>query len=174
MSKRGKEVLIKVVVQAIPTYTMACFKIPITVCKEIKSMMRKFWWGSQDDKQKIHWVSWEKLCWPKVAGGLGFRDLKTFNVAMLAKQGWKIIHNPESLVARVLKAHYFPHGSFREANYGINPSYTWRSLMQGKEVFEARLVWRISDISRYTSGHPNVVPTQLQYVYQLITEDPKC
>ena len=58
---------------------------------------------------------------------------------MLAKQGWKIIHDPNSLVARVLKAHYFLYCLFMEANFGTNPSYTWRSLMEGKKILKQRL-----------------------------------
>lgn len=99
----------------------------------MESMMCKFWWCSQEDKRKIHWVNWEKLCWPKMAGGMGFHDLETFNLAKLAKQGWEIIKNPESLVARLLKARYFPYGSFMDTNQGVNPSYTWRSLMEGRD-----------------------------------------
>ena len=45
LSKAGKEVLIKVVAQAIPTYTMSCFKIPDSLCDEMTNLVRNFWWG---------------------------------------------------------------------------------------------------------------------------------
>lgn len=38
----------------------------------------------------------------------GFQDLSFFNIAMLGKQIWRIIQNPNSLVSRVFKAKYFP------------------------------------------------------------------
>lgn len=66
LSKGRKEVLIKAVAQAIPPYTMSCFLIPMGVCKDLESLMCKFWWRSQEDKRKIHWLSWERLCWPKM------------------------------------------------------------------------------------------------------------
>ena len=43
LSKAGKEILIKAVTQAIPTYTMSCFKIPNSFCDDFTSMIRNFW-----------------------------------------------------------------------------------------------------------------------------------
>ena len=49
----GKEVLIKAVAQVIPTYTMNCFKIPNSLCEDLTSMIRNFWWGQKKDEKKI-------------------------------------------------------------------------------------------------------------------------
>ena len=43
LSQAGREVLLKVVIQAIPTYTMGCFKLPIGLCNEIEVLIKKFW-----------------------------------------------------------------------------------------------------------------------------------
>ena len=40
-----KEIIIKAMAQAIPTYTMSVFKLPDTLCDELNSMVRTFWWG---------------------------------------------------------------------------------------------------------------------------------
>ena len=61
LSKAGKEILIKAVAQAIPTYTMSCFKLPDVLCDELTSMIRNFWWGQKEDERKIAWLSWEKM-----------------------------------------------------------------------------------------------------------------
>uniref|UniRef100_R7WA11 DUF4220 domain-containing protein n=1 Tax=Aegilops tauschii TaxID=37682 RepID=R7WA11_AEGTA len=72
--------------------------------------MSKYWWGDEDLKKHMHWFSWWKMCVPKEKGGMGFRDLHCFNLALLAKQCWRLLCEPESLCARALKAKYFPNG----------------------------------------------------------------
>ena len=57
LSAGGKEILIKVVAQAIPTYTMECFRLPKGLCDHINSLLRKFWWGSERGKRKTSWVA---------------------------------------------------------------------------------------------------------------------
>ena len=45
LSKAGKEMLIKAVAQAILTYTMSVFKLFDSLCEDLTSMIRNFWWG---------------------------------------------------------------------------------------------------------------------------------
>ena len=55
LSQVGKEVLLKAVVQTIPTFMMGCFKLPSRLLNDIEIMIRKFWWGQWGDQHKIHW-----------------------------------------------------------------------------------------------------------------------
>lgn len=77
----AKEVLIKSVAQALPTYAMGCFKLPRGLCEHIDSSIRKFWWGAKEGKRKTAWVSWKDMCQPKYLGGMGFRQMEIFNLA---------------------------------------------------------------------------------------------
>ena len=102
LSGAGKQILLKSILTAMPAYTMSCFKIPQSLCKQIQSLLTRFWWDANPEKTKMCWVAWETLTLPKYAGGRGFRDIATFNYALLAKVGWRILHNPASLIAQVL------------------------------------------------------------------------
>lgn len=93
----------------------------------------------------MHWLSWEKLCSRKKKGGMGYKDLHLFNLAMLARQGWRLVMNPESLCAQVLRAKYFPDGDLFEVKEKPGISYTWRSLLRGIEALKEGLIWRVGD-----------------------------
>ncbi|KAA3441330.1 reverse transcriptase [Gossypium australe] len=94
--------------EATPLYAMQCFLFPKTLCSQLENIMNKFWWSNNKLKSGIHWSSWDKLCLSKFDGGLGFKKLVWFNKALLAKQVWRVLTQPQSLLARVLKARYFP------------------------------------------------------------------
>jgi hypothetical protein len=108
-------------------------------------MIRKFWWGSKERKRKTSWVSWEKMTQPKYLGGIGFRDFEMFNLALLARQAWRIMQNPESLSSRLLKAIYFPDKDFLDAALGSRPSQIWRAILDGREVLQYGLIRRIGN-----------------------------
>ena len=125
LSAAGKEVLIKAVAQSILVFSMSCFRLPRGLCENITSLIIQFWWGSKQGKRKPSWVAWDEMTTPKHLGGLGFRDLEIFNLALLSKQAWKLLQNPTSLSARILKGVYFPEDSLFAAWLGSHPSQIW-------------------------------------------------
>jgi len=73
------------------------------------------------------------------------RKFQHFNMAMLAKQCWRLVTDEESLVSKILKARYFPRTSFWEAKIGFQPSYVWRSMLKARKVLEMGCRWNIGD-----------------------------
>ena len=145
ISWAGRDVLIKAVAQAIPTYAMSIFKLPKDLCSSIQAMINRFWWGHDPDKRKIHWVGSARLCARKRDGGLGFRHLESFNDALLAKQVWRLIQSSDSLVSRLLKSKYYPNTTILNAALGANPSYAWRSLHGVLWVIEMGSRWIVGN-----------------------------
>ncbi|XP_062099674.1 uncharacterized protein LOC133805509 [Humulus lupulus] len=123
LSRAGKEILIKSVAQPLSSYAMNVFLLPLELCHDIEVMMNRFCWANSSKKRKeIHWMCWDRLTKPKTVGGKGFCSLRDFNLALLSKQGWRFLSNPDSLASRIFKARYFPNNSFLEAGLGKSVS----------------------------------------------------
>lgn len=145
LSRVGKEILLKAVIQSTPTYMMSLFAIPDNILNEINSMCARFWWGAQETERKMHWVSCEKLCLLKSHGRVRFRDLKVFNQASLAKQRWRLLCDTSSVAHQVLKARYFSRSTFLSDLRGFDPSYVCRSTWGAKALLLEGLKCRVGD-----------------------------
>lgn len=92
---------------------------------------------------------------------MGFRDLKLFNLAMLGKQGWRLMTRPESLCARVLKGRYYHDSEFMECTRRKRSSTTWRAIMDGREALKTGLIRRIGDGSNTKVWGDRWIPQHL-------------
>lgn len=142
LSPTSKEILLKATILAIPVYAMACFLLPKKLCQTIDQKQKNFWWGQL---KKIHWISWDKLRSSKSDGSLGLRDLHNFNIALFAKQGWRLISQPNSLWAQVMKSIYYPSRSFLHAKNRKWGSWGWRSLIKGRDLLKKGMHWEVGN-----------------------------
>ncbi|CAM8951229.1 unnamed protein product [Rhodiola kirilowii] len=140
LSGAGREVLVKSVLQAIPTYAMTCFKLPAGLCRELMRNITRFWWNNGKNRG-IHWVRAEEVYKDKENGGLGFRNLDLMNMALLAKQGWRFISSPHLLVSRIYKAKYFRESDIFNASRGNRPSYAWQGIYEALEILKLGTEW---------------------------------
>jgi hypothetical protein len=85
---------------------------------------------------------------PKIRGGMGFRDLESFNTTLLAKQVWRLLLEPDSLCARILRARYYPDGKLLNGKLRSGSSYTWQSILSGLRCFKRGYIWRVGDGSQ--------------------------
>lgn len=60
LSRAGREILLKSISQAIPTYAMQCFKLPVSILNQLNAMCRNFWWGQKGEERKMALISWDK------------------------------------------------------------------------------------------------------------------
>lgn len=145
LNQAGKEVLIKAVLQAIPTFAMSMVRFPKNFCSKICASIARFWWRSKGRTRGIHWKNWEALTNSKMEGGLRFKDFTHMNSSLLAKQAWRIIQNPNALWVQVLKCLYFPNSDFVRATRKRNNSWVWASLIHGKEVLMQNARWVVGN-----------------------------
>lgn len=90
-------------------------------------------------------MCWKRLCAPKEIGEMGFRSLEEFNLALLAKQGWRLMVDTGSLVSRVYKAKYYSNRDFVNSELGDKPSFIWRNIHGSKDLLELHCRRRIGD-----------------------------
>ncbi|KAH9797396.1 putative reverse transcriptase/RNA-dependent DNA polymerase [Citrus sinensis] len=89
---------------------------------------------------------------------MGFRDFTCFNQALVAKQWWRLLQFPSSLVSKVLQARYYRSFSFLSASVGSNPSFIWRSILWGREVIKRGFRWRVGDGRKISVYKDNWLP----------------
>lgn len=110
------------------------------------------WFG---DKEKgIVWRKWSVCCCPKNKGGLGLRDLACFNQTSLAKVGWRIMQNPDSLLSKVLCGK----GGFLNATATSSSSWGWRSILWGKQLLSQGLKWKIGNGNKVNVFEDDWIP----------------
>ena len=116
---------------------------------------------------------------------MGFRDLRAFNLAMLAKQGWRLLHDNNSLVFQCLKARYFPRTSLFVAKESPNCSFVWKSIVATFPILKSGCCSRVGNghsirilgdkwISNYPTNAPlNLVKNEVceATVAELIDQD---
>uniref|UniRef100_M4EYE7 Reverse transcriptase domain-containing protein n=1 Tax=Brassica campestris TaxID=3711 RepID=M4EYE7_BRACM len=143
LSGAGKMVLLKAVLAAMPTYTMSCFKLPVSLCKQIQSVLTRFWWDVTPEIKKMSWISWDRLTYPKSAGGLGFREIEVFNDALLAKHTWRLLKNPSSLLGRILLNKYCHDSDLLTCSAPNSSSHGWREILAGRDIIKKGMGWNV-------------------------------
>ncbi|XP_009117682.2 uncharacterized protein LOC103842769 [Brassica rapa] len=141
LSRAGKMIMLRTVLSAMPSHAMSCFKLPLTLCAQIQSLLTRFWWDDSHDKRKMSWISWKRMARSKKQGGLGFKEIATFNDALLAKLSWRILKNPSCLLARCLLGKYCKDENFLSIKASTSSSYGWKGILIGRDLLINQLGW---------------------------------
>jgi hypothetical protein len=137
LSKGGRVTLIKSTLSNLPTYLLSLFPIPSSVANRIEKLYRDFLWGGLGDDFKYHLVCWSLVCTPIPEGGLGLRNLRMFNQALLGKWLWRYEHEKEALWRSVVDAKF---GSVRAGWCSLDPPGShgvglWKFIRKGWSSF---------------------------------------
>ncbi|XP_026434319.1 uncharacterized protein LOC113331891 [Papaver somniferum] len=184
MHQAGRTTMVKAVLNSIPTYQMSTFKMPKKMLKKLDTAQRKFWWGFKYGNG-TNLVAWQNMCISKDHGGLAFRDLEMLNHAPLTKLAWRIHHQEDHLLSKILKAKYHKGENFLHiTSQKHNSSWVWKGIEQGLTILQHKcfmevnngkktMIWK----DKWILGHNAlVVPAdishyQYTFVSELITPD---
>lgn len=139
LNHAGRLTLIQSVFASIPIYYMANILFSKHFLAKITTIIRTFWWQGiqkENHKKPIHYRSWDAICTPKKEGGLGITNLELVNKGMLINSAWRLVHDSESIVAKVIKAKYFPYTSLWTAPTYVPKSTFWASILNIREHLE--------------------------------------
>lgn len=145
LSTAGKVTMLQYVLSPIPNFAMTCFRLPVSLCNQIQSVLTRFLWDAKEGENKISWVAWDILTLPKDQGGLGFRDVQLFNQALLAKIAWRLITKPQCLLARVLIGKYCIKAPLTKISPAPSSSYGWKGILWGRDLLLSHLGKVIGD-----------------------------
>ncbi|GKV01676.1 hypothetical protein SLEP1_g14215 [Rubroshorea leprosula] len=109
LSFGGRIILLNAVLSSIPVYFFSTLRAPKKVLKLLSLIQRRFMWGGAEDKRTIAWVRWDQVCKSRKMGGLGVKDLNSFNLALLGKWRWRLLWERDALWNRVVEAKYQVH-----------------------------------------------------------------
>lgn len=116
LSFGGRLTLIKSIFSNLPIYYLFIFKMPEGVAKEINKIQCSFLWGDSDSERKLRMVCWEKILLRKKMGGLGVKDLKIMNEALLLKWWWRFCFEKDD-------------GFYRRALWTLHNLIRWKEMI---------------------------------------------
>ncbi|XP_031099806.1 uncharacterized protein LOC116004005 [Ipomoea triloba] len=141
LSLAGRITLAKSVLNSIPTYAMQTAVLPAGVCAEIEKCTRRFIWEgnmSEGTQNKLSLVNWDTVTKPKVAGGLGIFKVHEMNMAFMAKLGWRLQKERDTLWVRTLTTKYSESGCHSRAGVRRGSfSNAWKGILAAQYIVQA-------------------------------------
>ncbi|GLU01659.1 hypothetical protein SLE2022_189580 [Rubroshorea leprosula] len=149
LSLGGRITLINSVLSSLPVFWMSVYLIPKGTIHSLDKIRRGFLWGGAAGEKKINWVKWEQVCKVKKQGGLGVKDLRKFNIALLGKWWGRLVMAEKGLWKKVIEEKYGRVGdpSFNWLRENINfGSSWWRDLSRLNDIEDEKKDWLVDGL----------------------------
>jgi hypothetical protein len=160
LSQAGRTVLIKATAAAIPSYAMSTFLFLDFICNSLDRYFKNFWWGFPKGKSRnLTLKSWRFICMPRAQGGLGIRDMKSTNLALLTKLGWTFHNEAPKVLVQQLHQKYIFYGNFLSAPSSSSASWFWQGLQKCKPLLASGACLQVSTCSDFPIWTTAWIPT---------------
>ena len=130
----GRFIQIQASLSGVPIYLMSMYLLHDTNLENITKIIRKFFWANVGQKKKYHMVKWQFVCRPREKGGLGIKNLKFFNIALLCKWWWRL-ENEDGLWQELVRAKYGIKKDIWSVKFKQNDSPVWKDLQKVKKYY---------------------------------------
>ncbi|XP_074314348.1 uncharacterized protein LOC141649561 [Silene latifolia] len=132
-SYAGRLVIVKSVLNTLHSYWASLFVIPKGITKRIEAVCRNFLWDNSADYRRAPLVAWDSVCRPKDEGGLGLKDLETWNKAMVGRLVDWVAMKRDSIWVHWVQSNYLKGRDWMEYKPSSNSSWVWRKICQVKD-----------------------------------------
>ncbi|XP_075109105.1 putative mitochondrial protein AtMg00310 [Nicotiana tabacum] len=141
-SSGGRMILIKHILQSLPTYILSAMNPPKGIIKLMEKHFANFFWGTNEGKNKYHWSSWNNLCLSQDEGGADVRKMEDIIDILSIKRWWRFRTHP-SLWTNFFKNKYCKRA--HPVNKKPNPtdSHIWRNMLKIRDKAEENIIWEI-------------------------------
>ncbi|XP_071739438.1 uncharacterized protein [Rutidosis leptorrhynchoides] len=143
LSFAGRVQLISSVLSSMQGYWSSVFMLPDAIIKDIEKLMRGFLWCQGEMKKGKAKVRWKDVCLPKKEGGLGLKNLKVWNIALISYHVWCVITHKQSLWVRWIHSYRLSNQSFWEVDVPTTASYGWKKILGLREVIRPFIIHKI-------------------------------
>ncbi|KAK9995734.1 hypothetical protein SO802_020420 [Lithocarpus litseifolius] len=145
LSQAARGSLIRSVSSSIPSYHMSSLLLPKSICKKLDSINRNFWWGIVEKKHGLFLRSWDSICLPKWAGGIGIRKTEDLNKALVAKLSWEMASNSGKKWVQLFRKKYVKHRNFMKMQCPKYASWAAMSIFKCRDVLSNGLCHKIGN-----------------------------
>ncbi|XP_019191194.1 PREDICTED: uncharacterized protein LOC109185694 [Ipomoea nil] len=142
LSQGGKAVLIKTILQAMPTHICYAINPPKAIIKHIEKLFSDFFWGKREDKNKYHWGSWKTLARPTKEGGVGFLKMQELVDAASAKLWWNF-RRGGTIWCDFMMAKYCRDSHPVVIGWQYKDSHIWRRMAHVRDRVEPQVAWQV-------------------------------
>ncbi|GKV44689.1 hypothetical protein SLEP1_g51849 [Rubroshorea leprosula] len=143
LSLGGRITLMNSVLSNLPVFWMSVYLIPKGTLLLLDKIRRRFLWGGTEEGKRVNWVKWGRVCKDKERGGLGVKDLRKFNMALLGKWWGRLVSEDSGLWKKIIYEKYGREG---------DPSYNWLRENTGLGSRWWRDVGRVNVIAEENRG----------------------
>ncbi|XP_074293487.1 uncharacterized protein LOC141620543 [Silene latifolia] len=138
LSYAGKTLLINSIIFGMHNFWGASVLLPKGIIKKINKLCKDFLWGIDDGARRHVFLSWKAICQPKREGGIGIKEVLSWNCSQVLKWVWKLIARPHSLWALWVNRYILKGADFWSAQESISHSWYWNNVVKVKDFLLAR------------------------------------
>jgi hypothetical protein len=128
----GRLQLIKSTLFSMQVYWSSMFILPTSIIRNIESSLAAFLWKGTSLTHTVAKVAWATVCYPLEEGGLGIKNIKTWNKAATLKHVWRLLTEETSTWAAWVKSVLLRGRCFWYMNIPSSSSWSWRKILQSR------------------------------------------